>query len=50
MSKTWWFARVRDTNAVELFVDKASEGEIEYVFANPDQGNKNVDVSQQPEG
>ena len=46
MPKTWWFARVRDTNAVELFVDEASKGEIEYVFANPDKGSKNVDVSQ----
>jgi hypothetical protein len=45
MSKTWWFARVKDTNAVELFVEKTSRGEIEYLFANTDKGNKTVDVS-----
>ena len=37
---------MRDTNAVELFVDNASKGEVEYVFANRD-GNTNVDVSQE---
>ena len=40
MSTTWWFERVRDTNAFELFVDEMiGKGEIEYVFANPG-GNK----------
>ena len=47
MSTTWWFERVRDTNASELFVDNIGKGEIEYVFANPE-GNKNIDVSNQP--
>ena len=47
MSTTWWFERVRDTNAFELFVDDIGKGEIEYVFANPE-GNKNIDVSNQP--
>ena len=28
MPKTWWFACIRDTNAVELFVDEASKGEF----------------------
>ena len=45
MSKTWWFARVRDTNAIELFVDETSKGEVEYVFAYADKGNKNIEVS-----
>ena len=36
---------MRDTNAVELFVDKTSKGEIEYVFVNPDKGNLKIDVS-----
>jgi hypothetical protein len=45
MSKTWWFARVKDTNAVELFMEKTSRGEIEYLLANTDKGNKTVDVS-----
>ena len=47
MSITWWFERVRDTNAFELFVDDIGKGEIEYVFANPE-GNKSTDVSNQP--
>jgi hypothetical protein len=40
MSRTWWFARVKDTN-VE-FVEKTSRG---YLFVNTDKGNKTVDVS-----
>ena len=45
MSKTWWFARVRDTNAIELFMDNTNKGEIEYLFANAEKGNKKIDVS-----
>lgn len=44
MSTTWWFERVRDTNAFALFVDEIDRGEIEYIFANPE-GNKEIDVS-----
>lgn len=36
---------MRDTNAVDLFVDKTSRGEAEYIFASTDKGNETIDVS-----